>query len=299
MFRKIFILILIPQLLFASSPKCEFFLTKINSNKFSENEVKELFKHYKLDKNTKIYLWILSKKVNKLLNDLQKYNGDKSSAFESSLHEIHETKQRIIALMFIIFIMVLSAYSGQYLLDNLPDNLKFLSTIVTQISIFGVIIFGAPIWERLAPKYRQLSFALEGLQNIKKKGPLYDHLGRSWNITQKIETTNDQISKNIFYQYRKVLKDNLQSMSIAINDNQMDKALNLLSEAIVLLIEDFLAIPKLHLRLKQTVHPYLHYLTQEQKNYFINHLEKSLQYYAHDQETVESALQIYKFWTQK
>lgn len=97
---------------------------------------------------------------------------------------------------FLITTMVASAAVTSHLTSALPKEFIFLSQLISQISTIGIYVMGAPLWEPISSKLRQMAFGV-GHNPFSKTPEKNVGLEDVWQLTQQTYSLNAQMSRNI------------------------------------------------------------------------------------------------------
>lgn len=138
--------------------------------------------------------------------------------------------------------MVGSALLSTYMTSNLGPHFQFLSVFVSQVSTLGVFVLGAPIWEPLSSKFRQLAFG------VKKSSQLTDlnnnpNLESTWVRSQENYSINAQMSRNVITQFITSVRQNFYEAYRAFNNDDKNYAADQVAEAAFRLRTLFRDIP--------------------------------------------------------
>ncbi len=127
--------------------------------------------------------------------------------------------------------MVATAAVSSKLISSLPENAKFLATLFTNISVLGVNIVGACIWDSLTSAskiwgFKQISTKAAGeagsvmASNVVKEAGLTAELKRLdgiWAATNATYTNNAQVGRGVLNNFLGSLRQDLQSAYMAIS----------------------------------------------------------------------------------
>lgn len=96
----------------------------------------------------------------------------------------------------IVSVMLLSAGVSSFISAHIAKDYPFMTYFISQLSILGIVVIGAPIWEPLSSYVRSKAFRL-------KKDVLpndsFDksYLEELWHLTQQKYSINSQMSRNV------------------------------------------------------------------------------------------------------
>ncbi len=112
--------------------------------------------------------------------------------------------------------MLATAAATSYLTSALPQSTQFLGIFVSQLSTIGIIVFGAPIWEKLFSRLRKNAYGLSENANLSQLPLSSSHLEAIWKKSQATYSQNAQMSRNLLNQFLIALKQNLDAALASI-----------------------------------------------------------------------------------
>jgi hypothetical protein len=133
--------------------------------------------------------------------------------------------------------MVASAAATTFLASTLPHHLQFMSIFVGQVSVLGVAVFGAPIWEPLSSAYRKLAFGVRG----PARGS--SDLEGLWDRTQQSYSLNEQMSRNVLTQFKIYAQQKFYAAYAAMHTDDPNYAADQMAETAVHMRRYFGEIP--------------------------------------------------------
>lgn len=137
----------------------------------------------------------------------QKISHEVSSLVEVDLAKKGFSGPQTRGYAILIGAMVGSAALTTYLGSHLSPDLQFLSIFIAQVSTLGVYVVGAPIWEPLSSRFRQMAFGIGKDSSLDAVG-LNPQLEATWLRTQENYSLNAQMSRNIITQFIVSVKQN-------------------------------------------------------------------------------------------
>jgi hypothetical protein len=126
--------------------------------------------------------------------------------------------------------MVGSAALTTYLGSHLGSELQFLSIFLAQVSTLGVYVIGAPIWEPISSKFRQIAFGVGKDSSLQEtnRNPV---LESTWLRTQEHYSLNAQMSRNVISQFVVSVRQNFYEAQRALKSNDQNFAVDQIAEA--------------------------------------------------------------------
>lgn len=97
----------------------------------------------------------------------------------------------------IISVMLFSAATSSYISSKIATDYPFMTYFISQISILGIVVIGAPIWEPLSSYFRNLAFRLNKENKTFEQNVQSKYLEDLWQTTQKEFSINSQMSRNV------------------------------------------------------------------------------------------------------
>ena len=126
--------------------------------------------------------------------------------------------------------MVGSAALTTYLGSHLNSDLQFLSIFLAQVSTLGVYVVGAPIWEPISSRFRQMAFGIGKDSSLDAVG-LNPQLEATWLRTQENYSLNAQMSRNIITQFIVSVKQNFYEAQRAYSTSDNNFSADQVAEA--------------------------------------------------------------------
>ncbi len=126
--------------------------------------------------------------------------------------------------------MVGSAALTTYLGSHLSSDLQFLSIFLAQVSTLGVYVVGAPIWEPISSRFRQMAFGIGKDSSLDTVG-LNPQLEATWLRTQENYSLNAQMSRNIISQFIVSVKQNFYEAQRAYSTSDNNFSADQVAEA--------------------------------------------------------------------
>ncbi len=161
--------------------------------------------------------------------------AQKISHEASSLAEVELAKKGISGpqkrgYAILIGSMVGSAALTTYAGSHLSSDLQFLSIFLAQVSTLGVYVVGAPIWEPISSRFRQMAFGIGKDSSLDAVG-LNPQLEATWLRTQESYSLNAQMSRNIISQFIVSVKQNFYEAQRAYSTNDNNFSADQVAEA--------------------------------------------------------------------
>lgn len=93
----------------------------------------------------------------------------------------------------IVSVMLFSAGVSSLISARVAVDYPFMTYFISQLSVLGIVVIGAPIWEPLASYIREKAFTFNRAKLLTDKS----YLEELWHSTQQNYSINSQMSRNV------------------------------------------------------------------------------------------------------
>ncbi len=122
----------------------------------------------------------------------------------------------------IITTMLLTASVSSYISATVAKDYPFLTYFISQVSLLGIVVIGAPIWEPVSSYFRKFAF------NIKNNGSQQNadpYLEKMWFESQEKFSLNSQMSRNVVVSALTNIQTTLYEANLAFTNGRIDYAI--------------------------------------------------------------------------
>jgi hypothetical protein len=130
----------------------------------------------------------------------------------------------------LIATMIGSAALTTYFTGHLPNDLKFLSIALSQLSTLGFVVFGMPILGPMVSNVQKMAFGVRA-QGVQKKSD--KDLESQWFRTQENYSVNSQMSRNVISVFIASIKQNFYEAQRAMTTKDVQFAATQVAEAAI------------------------------------------------------------------